>query len=126
MIGVESHGDFKRTMKFLNFATAGQYARSVMDLYGRRGVEALQAATPRDTGKTASSWGYEINNVSGGYEIVWTNSNVEGYVSIALILQTGHGTGTGGYVKGIDYINPALAPVFDGISKAIWREVVNA
>lgn len=126
MIGVESHGDFKKTFKFMNFVSAGQYARSIMDLYGRRGVEALAAATPRDTGKTAESWGYEVNKISGGYELVFTNSNMEGYVSIALILQMGHGTGTGGYVRGVDYINPALAPIFDNISKAIRREVANA
>lgn len=126
MLNVESHGDFKKTMKFLNFVSAGQYAKAILDLYGRRGVEALSSMTPRETGKTAASWGYEVNTIPGGYELVWTNSNVNGYVSIALILQTGHGTGTGGYVRGIDYINPALVPVFNNLSKALWKEVVSA
>ena len=125
MIGVESHGDFKKTFQFLNFVSAGTFAKAVMDKYGRKGVQALASMTPRDSGKTADCWDYEINKIPGGYELVWTNANVIGMVSIALILQTGHGTGTGGYVSGVDYINPALAPVFEELSKALWREVVN-
>lgn len=126
MINVEAHGDFKKTLKFLNFATGGYYAKAVMDRWGRAGVEALRSYTPRDTGKTAECWGYEIDTIPGGYELIWTNSNMNGSVSIAIILQEGHGTGTGGYVHGVDYINPALGPIFDNISKAIWKEVVKA
>ena len=100
--------------------------RSYIDVlrkYGQAGVEALAAATPKDTGETAASWSYEIVQTRNGYSIFWNNSNVNRGVNIALILQYGHGTGTGGYVRGIDYINPAIRPVFDEIANAAWKEV---
>ena len=90
------------------------------------GVSALSSATPIDTGKTAASWGYEIESDDDGTRIIWTNSNVNKNVNIAIILQYGHGTGTGGYVQGRDYINPAMQPVFDQIADAVWREVTKA
>lgn len=87
------------------------------------GVDALSAATPVDTGKTAASWGYVITRTSDTATITWTNSNVNNGVPIALILQYGHGTGTGGYVKGRDYIKPAIRPVFDELANELWKEV---
>ena len=86
----------------------------------------MSAATPVDTGETASSWGYTLEETKKGISIVWTNSNVNEGVPIALILQYGHGTGTGGYVKGRDYINPAIRPIFDKIAEKVWNEVKNA
>lgn len=97
--------------------------RSVLEKYGRKGVAALSAATPVDTGETASSWDYEIVEENGHISVHWTNSNIVDGVNIALILQYGHGTGTGGYVQGIDYINPALRPIFDEMAEAAWKEV---
>ena len=90
------------------------------------GVDALAAATPVDTGKTAASWTYEIEKKNGSYSIVWLNTNVNKYVNIALILQYGHGTRNGGYVKGRDYINPAIQPIFDKIAEDAWREVTDS
>ena len=86
-------------------------------------MAALAAATPTDSGRTAESWDYKIQNGSGGYKIMWTNSNVNDGVPIAIIIQYGHGTGTGGYVQGRDYINPAMRSVFDNIADKAWEEV---
>ena len=96
-----------------------------LDQYGRRGVDALSAATPSDTGTTAASWSYDIQETSSGVTINWYNSNINDGVNIAIIIQYGHGTGTGGYVQGRDYINPALQPLFDQMSEAVRRVVAN-
>ena len=122
MIQIVQKGDFKRTYKFLEKASLVKIEK-VLDKYGVMGVEALSANTPVDTGNTASSWTYKIEKKDGNYKIVWNNTNINKHVNIALVLQYGHGTGTGGYVKGIDYINPALKPVFDEIAKEVWEEV---
>ena len=98
----------------------------ILEKYGQMGVEALRSATPIDSGKTAESWGYEISGGKEGATIHWTNTNQNKGVYIAVILQYGHGTGTGGYVQGIDYINPAIRPVFDKIAEEAWMEVVNS
>ena len=99
--------------------------RPILNKYGRRGVEALRAATPKDTGETANSWYYEIEEDNGSSKIVWKNSNVNGGYIIALLLQYGHGTGTGGYVKGTDYINPAIKGIFEQMADEAWREVTS-
>lgn len=98
----------------------------ILRKYADLGVAALAAATPMDTGKTASCWGYEIVTSGEDATIYWTNTNENKGVNIAVILQFGHGTGTGGYVQGRDYINPAIRPVFDKIAEEAWMEVVNA
>lgn len=121
-IKIQHHGDFKRTKKFLEQATKSDF-RLVLEKYGREGVNALSAATPVESGITASSWDYEIVQEKEAFRIYWTNSNVNNGVVIAVILQLGHGTGTGGYVEGRDYINPALQPVFDALAQAAWEEV---
>lgn len=99
--------------------------RKILDKYGRLGVEYLSSNTPKRSGKTAASWDYDIEERNGDYTIVWTNSNTNQQVNIALILQYGHGTGTGGYVRGIDYINPAMKPIFDNIADDAWKEVTS-
>ena len=96
---------------------------SVLNKYGAKGVQALASATPIDSGRTASSWGYEIERSGSGWSIHWTNDNINQNVNIAVILQYGHGTGTGGYVAGRDYINPAIAPVFQEIADEAWKEI---
>ena len=122
MIGLRSSGNFnKSTALFKRLQSLG--GKNLLDAYGRRGVEALRKATPVDTGKTADSWDYVINFSKRGSSIVWTNSNRNDGISIAIILQYGHGTRTGGYVEGVDYINPALRPIFDDMEAEIWREV---
>ena len=95
----------------------------ILDHYGAMGVEALRAATPVDTSKTANSWAYRKVKTDTGYALEFYNSNVNNYVNIAIILQYGHGTGTGGYVAGRDYINPAVKPVFDEIAQALTKDI---
>lgn len=118
-------GDFLKTRRFLRRSSTINY-RSVLEKYARQGVRALSEATPVDTGKTAASWDYEIIQDGDSFQVVWENHNIQGNnVNIALILQLGHGTGTGGYVKGVDYINPALKPIFDEMANAAWKEVTS-
>jgi len=124
MFHLTSHGDFKKTTKFLDFMQSGDVFDN-LDKYGRQGVDALSSATPRDTGETANSWNYQIGHTKGTYSISWFNTHKEGGVNIAVIIQYGHGTGTGGWVEGRDYINPAVRPLFDRIVNDIWRQVTN-
>lgn len=125
MVSFKHKGNFNKLEKFLNKMTGAPYL-NVLSKYGEKGVAALSAATPVDTGKTAQSWYYEIEHDSDRTTIVWKNSNTNQNVNIAIILQYGHGTGTGGYVAGRDYINPAMRPIFDSIAMEAWREVTSA
>lgn len=122
MISFSQKGDFSKLSKFLEKAKESVHLGK-LDEYGRRGVVALSAATPQDTGKTASSWGYKIEQSKGMAKLSFHNTNIQNGVPIAIILQYGHGTGTGGYVQGRDYINPAIQPLFDEIAEEMWREV---
>lgn len=122
MITFRQKGDFSRTTKYfeklLNVVKLGE-----LDRYGRQGVEALASVTPRDTGKTAESWQYEILRDKESATIRWYNTNENNGVNIAVILQYGHGTRNGGYVRGRDYINPAIQPLFDEIAETAWKEI---
>jgi len=122
MFVIKHHGNFQKTTKFLT-AAARLKAEELITPYALQGVRALSDATPFDSGETAFSWNYEIKVSRNGVKIYWTNSNVNKGVPIAILLQYGHGTGTGGYVQGRDYINPAIKPVFDAIADNIWKEV---
>ena len=122
MISFRQKGDFSKTMQFLVKAKKG-VKLSDLDKYGREGVAALASATPVDTGETANSWYYEIVHENGTITITFNNSHIQNGVPIAVILQYGHGTGTGGWVEGRDYINPAIQPIFDKIAENAWREV---
>lgn len=122
MFAIRQRGDFKKTEKFLKKSFGNKW-RSVLEKYGQLGVEALSAATPVDTGLTASSWEYEIIQNQSGMSVVWNNQNIVNHVNIALILQYGHATRNGGWVEGLDYINPALKPIFDKIADNAWKEV---
>ena len=117
-------GDFSKTERFIE-RVKNLFKRGMFDKYGRIGVEALSKATPKRTGKTADSWEYYIERTGTSVSIIWNNTNVNDGVSIAVILQYGHGTGTGGYVEGIDYIRPAMRPVFKKIADDLWEEVTN-
>jgi hypothetical protein len=124
MIYATTYGDSKKTEQYLEFLKRGGMY-SGLDSYGRRGVDALSSATPLDTGETAHSWGYQIEHSKEKVTISWFNTHREGRVNIAVIIQYGHGTGTGGYVAGRDYINPAIRPIFDQILTDVWRQVTN-
>jgi len=122
---INQKGDFSKTFKFLKASVTSDYLR-VLNKYGDDGVKALSLATPTETGETANSWNYQIKQNGNGASISWTNSNVVNGVSIAIILQYGHGTKNGGFVQGRDYINPALKPVFDKIANDVWKEVTKS
>ena len=122
MIRVRHKGNFSKTIRFVKNANSTTYL-SALERYGREGVAALASATPVESGNTASSWYYEIDRGRGFAKIVFYNSNIQNGVPIAIILQYGHGTGTGGWVQGRDYINPAIQPIFDKIADNAWREV---
>lgn len=121
-ISVSHKGDLSKTVSFLNNAK-GKSIVTALERFGAEGVAALSAATPVESGKTASSWSYEIESGSGYYKIMFLNSNINKGVNIAVILQYGHGTRNGGYVQGRDYINPAIQPIFDKIVEFAWKEV---
>lgn len=122
MIKFGHKGDYEKATQYFK-KLRGAARLKILTRYAEAGVEALSSATPVESGKTAASWGYEIEQGSKGSKIVFTNSNVNENVNIAIILQYGHGTGTGGWVEGRDYINPAIQPVFDEIVFKIWEEV---
>ena len=125
MITFKSKGDFSKTTKFLKRAKNAINV-SILKKYGDAGVAALASATPVDTGLTAKSWYYKIEQKDGRVTINFCNSNIQNGVPIAIILQYGHGTGTGGWVQGRDYINPVIQPIFDQIVKDAWREVTKS
>lgn len=122
MITIRQRGDFKNLTSFLERSKEA-FNLGILDKYGRQGVAALKASTPKDTGKTADSWYYRINRNNGMVLLSFHNSNVNKGVPIAIILQYGHATGNGGYVEGVDYINPALQPVFQKLADEAWKEV---
>lgn len=125
MVSISSKGDFKN---FENFAkrvkTKDVY--KILNVFGSEGVNALSEATPKDTGNTAASWRYEIEVKNGGYTINWYNTNTvygSGGPSVAILLQYGHATRNGAWVKGTDFINPAMKGIFDRMAEALWKEV---
>lgn len=95
----------------------------LLDKYGKLGVQALQDATPRDTGLASSSWNYTIDRSSDGVRLSWSNSDIENGYNVAILIQYGHGTKSGTYVEGRDFINPAMQSIFDNIAKDLWKEV---
>ena len=122
MITFRQKGDFSKLTRFLEKAKNAVRIGD-LDKYGREGVAALMSATPVESGLTANSWSYKITHENGSAAITFFNANIQNGVPIAIILQYGHGTGTGGWVQGRDYINPAIQPIFDKIAENAWREV---
>lgn len=122
MITFRHKGDFSKTTRFMEKAREAVHLGD-LDKYGRAGVAALASATPVDSGVTANSWRYEVTRNNGNISINFLNSNIQNGVPIAIIIQFGHGTGTGAWIEGVDYINPAIKPIFDRITTDAWREV---
>lgn len=123
MITFKIKGDYKRTERYFKRLTQKKYLQ-ILDKYGKQGVEALSAATPKDTGRTADYWRYEIETGPNSSSIIFVNDNINKYVNIAVILQYGHATRNGGWVEGRDYINPAVQPLFDEMVEKAWEEVI--
>jgi len=125
MITFTSKGDFKNTERFLKRMAKADFAKTLRGV-AQRGVQALSAATPADSGLTANSWGYEIKRSRSSFQINWTNSHVVNGFPVVIGIQYGHGTGTGGYVRGRDFINPTMRPIFEQILADLWTEVTTA
>ena len=122
MISFRHKGSFNKTVQYFEKLKSTVNC-SYLDKYGKEGVAALSSATPRDTGKTAESWYYEVDVKKDSASITFKNSNIQNGVPIAVILQYGHATKNGGWVEGRDYINPVIQPIFDKIANEAWREV---
>ena len=121
-IRFKQEGNFNNIEKFLK-TSSKRDLKKILSYYGQQGVEALSAATPKDTGKTASSWYYKIEVKRRGVSITWCNDNFANNIPVALLIQYGHGFQNGTYVEGIDYINPAIKPIFRTLARAAWKEV---
>lgn len=122
MISIRQKGDFSKFNTFLE-RIKEVVKLGDLDRYGKAGVDALASATPKDSGLTASSWTYEIVRSKDSVSIQFNNTHINKGVPIAIILQYGHGTKNGGWVEGIDYINPAIQPLFNQIADDAWKEV---
>lgn len=122
MITITSQGDWKRTTQWFKKARSPKYRES-LQRFAYAGLDALRNATPVDSGETAAAWGFEIVQNRRFTKIVYTNSNNPGGAPIAVMLQYGHGTGSGGWVQGRDYINPATRRIFDKMADDAWKEL---
>lgn len=122
MITFKEKGDLSKTTMFLEKCLE-PFNMGILNKYGQRGVEALRAATPIETGRLAHSWYYDIEHTDTGVKIIWSNSDIEGGYNVAILVQYGHGTKSGRYVPGKDFINPAMAPIFEQLTKELLKEV---
>ena len=122
MIKTSDSGSFKNSMTWLNDMSKGRMFDD-LDRIAREGVDLLARATPIDSGKAASQWDYDIKKGKGSVTVHWTNTDIEDGVNVIILLQYGHGTGTGGYVSGRDFINPVMRPIFDKMTDAMWKRV---
>ena len=122
MVTIKCVPKFKKTDSYLE-RLKEVFHSGLLDKYGKMGVDALRDATPKDTGETANSWTYKISRSNNVVTITWQNTNFNNGVPVAILLQYGHATRNGGFVKGIDYINPAMAPIFQEIANEAWKEV---
>lgn len=124
MIRFSHRGDFGNIEQFLKKSKDTNF-RPILEKYARQGVSVLQSATPKDTGETSQSWGFEIVTKRSGFSIHWTNSNMNNGIPIVILLQYGHGTRSGTFIEGRDFINPAMRPLFDQIAENLWKEVTS-
>ncbi len=124
MIRFRQRGGFDNTERFLKKSKDKNH-RPILEKYAREGVEILRQNTPKDSGETAQSWGFEISIKNTGFSIHWTNTHIVDSVPVVILLHYGHGTRSGTFVEGRDFINPAMKPLFDKISENIWKEVAD-
>lgn len=124
-ISLTSSGDFSKTSAWLKKLAVLDIG-AIANAGAQRGVRALSAATPRESSRAAASWAAEVKRTKNSTTIIWTNSDIENGFPVVIMLQYGHGTGTGGYVQGRDFINPAIKPIFDEIAESVWKAVTSA
>lgn len=123
-VTIKTSGNTDGTRNYLQKLARGDFYKG-LDKYAQAGAEALASATPVDTGLAAGDWTYEIERSGASLTISWNNTDVESGFPVAVMLQYGYSTGTGGYVQGRDYINPAMRPIFDQIEEAVRRAVTS-
>jgi len=123
MIRFKHSGNFNKTERFLQNSKSSNYLH-LLNKYGKEGVDALSLATPKESGETANSWDYKISTSNKRTTLSWTNSNIIEGAPIAILIQYGHATMNGGYVQGLDYINPAIKPIFEKLSNELWKGVI--
>ena len=111
-------GDFSKTEKYFQSLLDKKYL-DILDKYGKRGVEALRSATPVDTGLAASSWGYTIEQEGGITKLIWTNDDIEGGCNVAILVDRGHATKSGGWVPGLHFVDEAIAPIIAQIVREV-------
>jgi hypothetical protein len=124
LITFRHRGSFDKSESFFRAAKRKNY-RAIIEKYANQGTSALQSATPKDTGLTSEQWKYEIEITPKGFSIHWTNDNLVEGIPVVILLQYGHGTRSGSFVEGQDFINPAMRPIFDAIAENLWKEVTN-
>jgi hypothetical protein len=125
MFSLSSSGSFNNLENFLKKASKLDI-KGVLEAGGAAGVSALAGATPAESGLAGHSWTYKVESSATSHTITWMNTDVENGFPVAIMLQYGYGTGTGGYVQGRDYINPAMRPIFDKIANDVWKAVTSA
>lgn len=126
IISAKVSGNTDNLDRFLKEMQA-QSEFDAIEMYAQKGVDYLSRATPHGTGETANSWYYEIKQTRGGYTVSWLNSHKDDQgTPVVILIQYGHGTGTGGYVQAVDFINPATNEIFTEITDAIWKAVQDA
>lgn len=125
MFRLVSRGSFNNILQFFNWVDKKDILKDLHDI-GRIGSQLLRENTPVDTGRTAASWDYEIEQIERGWRVSWKNTNINKGVLVAVLIQYGHATGTGGYVPAIDYINPVMEPIFGKAADDLWEEVKKA
>jgi len=123
-VDITQTGDWSKTSSYLQRMAKLDISQQ-LHAYGQAGVYALSAATPKRSGKTAESWYYKVSRSGNTWFVGWYNSNVHESVPIAILIQYGHGTGSGGYIQGRDFVNPAIRPVFDMITSGVWKVVTS-
>lgn len=122
MIRFEAVGNFSNSEKLLKqMKNSSKYISEYLDYFGKKGVDTLRITTPKDTGKTAASWSYKYYINPGNVKIEWNNDNINEHCNIALLIQYGHATGSGAYIEGVDYINPAMRPIFEEMAYTVWK-----
>lgn len=124
MVKLVTKGEWKKTSNWLQKVMMPNRYRNILRTYGEKGVNSLRDNTPILSGVTAESWYYDVEEEKKGqWTITWANSNMaEEWFNVALYIQLGHATVDGRWIDGIDYINPALAPVFNDAANRVWNE----
>ena len=125
MIKTKQKGSFKKTKSFLT-NLSNIFDNTLSEKYGKRGIELLAEFTPKDTGKTAESWVYEVDNTRNGFVLHFYNTNIQNGTPVAIILNDGHLSKEGQWIPGSNYIEDAINELYNEIAKDIRRRFKDA